>query len=134
MPNYTIVNLREVEDAAKKYGMPPGLESRFAREPLKLSKQGLSLFTLAPGYRLPFGHRHGEQEEVYVVVEGGGRVKLDDDVAEIRRFDAIRVAPGVARAFEAGPDGLAVIAIGAHALAPDDRGDVLPDWWTDHET
>lgn len=130
MGDYTIRNLAEVENSAPKFGVE-NVEARFASGDLGLQQLGLSFQRLAPGTRHPFGHRHSEQEEVYVVVEGSGRVRLDDEVEDVRRWDAIRVAPGVTRAFEAGSEGIGVLAIGAHALAPDDRGDILPGWWSD---
>jgi uncharacterized cupin superfamily protein len=133
MSGYTIKNLGEVEDSAPKFGIE-NVQARFAAGDLGLQQLGLSFQRLAPDTRHPFGHRHTEQEEVYVVVEGGGRIKLDDAVEEVRQWDAVRVAPGVTRAFEAGPDGIGVLAIGAHALAPEDRGDVIADWWSEHET
>ena len=130
MADHTIVNLREVEDMAPKFGYAPDMESRFARKPLGLTKQGLSLFRLAPGFRVPFGHRHAEQEEVYVVVAGSARIKLDDEIVELREWDAIRVPGETTRNLEAGPDGAEIIAIGA----PDTDGkdaEMLPGWWTD---
>jgi uncharacterized cupin superfamily protein len=128
MSDYTIRNLTEVENLAPKFGLE-NVEARFARSELGLEQLGLSYQRLAPGIRHPFGHRHADQEEVYVVVEGGGRVKLDDEIVELKRWDAVRVAPSVVRGFEAGPDGIVLLAIGAHALAPDDRGQLLDDWW-----
>ena len=62
--------------------------------------------------RNPGAHSHREQEEAYVVVAGSGRVLLDGEVREVRMWDVVRVAPTVVRAFEAGPDGLELIAVG----------------------
>lgn len=112
MPDYTVVNLNQVEDVAPKHGIT-GLESRFARTALGLEKSGLSLFRLTPDFRIPFGHRHGEQEEVYVVLSGTARVKLEDEIVELAPMDAIRVPGHVARSIEAGPDGAEVLAFGA---------------------
>jgi quinol monooxygenase YgiN/mannose-6-phosphate isomerase-like protein (cupin superfamily) len=109
-----IVNLEEVEDLAPKAGFQELGEARFARQPLGAVGIGVSLQRLRPGKRQTFGHRHGVDEEVYVVLQGSGRVAIDDQVKEIRRLDAIRVAPGSARAFEAGPEGLEFVAIGTH--------------------
>jgi quercetin dioxygenase-like cupin family protein len=108
MAAWEIVNLREVEDSA------PGdeVEARFGRRHLGSRDLGVSLFTYAPGFRSPIGHSHREQEEAYVVVEGSGRIVLDGEVRELSRWDAVRVAPEVVRAFEGGPDGLTLIAIG----------------------
>jgi mannose-6-phosphate isomerase-like protein (cupin superfamily) len=113
MADHTIVNLREVEDAAKTHGMPPGLESRFARQALGLQKSGVTLFTLAPEFRLPFAHRHRDQEEVYLVVRGGATVLFEDETADLGEWDAIRIPPDVARSLRAGPDGAEVLAFGA---------------------
>jgi mannose-6-phosphate isomerase-like protein (cupin superfamily) len=130
MGDYTIQNLREVEDAAPKFGLAPDMEARFASRHLGLNASGASLQRLAPECTQPFGHRHQRQEELYVVLEGSGRVKLDDDVVELRALDAIRVAPQVTRAFAAGPEGLEFLAFGAPAVesAADDVEQV-PGWW-----
>jgi mannose-6-phosphate isomerase-like protein (cupin superfamily) len=134
MAEYTIANLKtDVEDQAPKFGLAPDLEGHFARRELALEQSGVSYQKLAPGFRIPFGHKHGQQEELYVIVAGGGRVKLDDEVADVATFDAVRVAAGVMRAFEAGPDGMELIAFGARCgMAPDaNDGDTEQGWWSD---
>jgi quercetin dioxygenase-like cupin family protein len=103
MSGYTVVNLKEVEDQAPRFGYAPDLESRFARRALELENSGLSYFRAAPGFRMPFGHRHSEQEEVYVVVAGSARIKLGDDIVELGPWDAIRVPAHLTRALEGGP-------------------------------
>ena len=128
MPDYTIKNLMEVEDSAA--GRGPGLEARFARKHLNSEHLGVSYFRYAPGFKAPYGHRHREQEEAYVVAAGSGRMRLDDDIVELRRWDVIRVAPGVVRAFEGGADGLELIAIGADRPEGGD-GEMVTDFWTD---
>jgi quercetin dioxygenase-like cupin family protein len=134
MGEYTIANLKEdVEDQAPGHGLAPNLEGRFARQTLELEQSGLSYQRLAPGFRVPFGHRHELQEEIYVVVGGGGRVKLDDQVHDVKEWDAVRVPPGTWRAFEAGPDGIELLAFGARPGMDKDAndGNVDPAWWTD---
>jgi quercetin dioxygenase-like cupin family protein len=128
MPPFTIVNLLEVEDSAKKFGLSPGLEAHFARVPLELANQGLSLFRVAPGHRLPFGHRHGRQEEVYVIVEGSARIKLEDEIRELGTWDAIRLAPELRRGLEGGPEGATLLAVGAPNVGFGDA-EQLPDFW-----
>jgi mannose-6-phosphate isomerase-like protein (cupin superfamily) len=131
MSDYTVVNLRSgVEDMAPKFGYAPDMEARFARGPLELQNAGLSHFRVAPGFRLPFGHRHREQEEVYVVVAGSARVRVDDDVVALQEWDAIRIPPGATRAFEAGPDGAEILAFGAPNTENKDA-EMVGDWWTD---
>jgi mannose-6-phosphate isomerase-like protein (cupin superfamily) len=110
MSDYTIVNLLELEDTVQ--GRLPGLEGRFGRKHLDSRDLGVSLWQYAPNVRNPVAHRHREQEEAYVVVAGSGRVRLDDEIRDVRRWDVIRLAPGVLRGFESGPDGLELIAIG----------------------
>ena len=130
MSDYTILNLREVEDVAPKFGMPEGMEARFPRRQLGADQVTLSLQRLAPGGRAPFGHHHTEQEELYVVVAGSGRVALDDEVREVRTWDVVRVPPAVVRNFEAGEDGLELIAIGA-PMGRENDAQMHPGWWSD---
>ncbi len=115
MPSpHTHLNLGRVEDAAPANGFGDRWEARVAREALEAEQTGVTHFRLRPGKRSPFVHRHAEAEEIYVVLAGSGRVKLDDELADVEVLDAIRVAPSVARAFEAGPDGLDLLAFGPH--------------------
>jgi mannose-6-phosphate isomerase-like protein (cupin superfamily) len=131
MADYTKLNIkRDVEDMAPKFDLSPGLESRFARQPLGLERSGFSYFKIAPGFRIPFGHRHGEQEELYVVASGSARVKLDDDVLELEQWDAVRIPRGTARAFEGGPEGAELLAFGAPNTDNKDI-EMLPGWWSD---
>jgi mannose-6-phosphate isomerase-like protein (cupin superfamily) len=129
MANYTKANLRDVEDMAPKFGMPDGMQSRFARGDIQGKTLGLSLFTLAPGFRIPFGHKHANQEEVYVIVRGSGRVKVEDDIVELNEWDAIRFDKDTMRDMEAGPDGMEYVAFGAG----DDpkEAEMAQDWWGD---
>ncbi len=133
MADYTIVNLKQVEDHAPRLGFSPSLEARFATVPLELEKSGISYQRFAPNFRMPFGHRQKQQEELYVLLSGSGRMKLDDEVVELKAWDAVRVPPEVMRCFEAGPEGGEVLAFGApHAGAsPGDDAEVAPNWWTD---
>jgi len=111
---HTRINLTEVEDAAPANGFGDRWEARVARQDLNAEQTGVTHFRLRPGKRSPFMHRHRRAEEVYVVLRGAGRVKLDDEILDIDALDVVRVAPEVARAFEAGPDGLEFIAFGPH--------------------
>ena len=104
MTDYTHLNVKEdVENASERFG-------------------------LAPNYRAPAAHRHRSQEEVYVVVSGGGRVKIEDEWRDLRRWDALRFPPQTARGFEAGPDGLELIAIG---FGEGGDVEVIENFWVD---
>jgi uncharacterized cupin superfamily protein len=126
--SYALKNLADVEDIAAKYGYGELQESRFARDDLGAEATGVSHHRLRPGKRQPFGHRHTEAEEIYVVLAGSGRAKLDDEIVELRPLDALRVAPATARAFEAGEDGMEFLAFGQR-MAGD--SEILKDFWTD---
>jgi mannose-6-phosphate isomerase-like protein (cupin superfamily) len=126
--SHTHVKLTEVEDSAPKFGFGDHQEARFANDALEAESTGLSHHRLKPGKRQPFAHRHDEAEEVYVILGGAGRLKLDEEIIEVRRLDAIRVAPTVTRAFEAGPEGLEILACGARH---DGDGEMIPGWWSE---
>jgi mannose-6-phosphate isomerase-like protein (cupin superfamily) len=133
MADYTKLNLRsDVEDMAPQYGMAPNIEAHYARKPLGLANSGASYFKLAPGFRLPFGHRHGEQEEVYVVLSGSARVKAGDDIVDLAELDAIRVPGSTPRGMEAGPDGAEILAFGAPNTDNKDA-EMLQDFWPTEE-
>lgn len=125
---YTLKKLTDVEDTAPKFGLDGIQEARFASDDLEAEHTGVSHHRLHAGKRQGFAHKHDQAEEVYVVLAGSGRVKLDDDIVELDRLDAIRVAPGVVRSFEAGSDGIEYLAFG-HRHEGD--GEVISDWWTD---
>src|ERR1051326_8842427 len=113
MADFTLRNLKDdVENSAEQYGMGPDLETRFGRKPLEVEGGGFSYQRMAPNYVLPFGHRHGSNEEVYLVLAGSGRPKLDGEEQELKQWDALRVAPSIARGFAAGPDGMELLVIG----------------------
>jgi mannose-6-phosphate isomerase-like protein (cupin superfamily) len=125
---YTHKNLSEVEDSAPGFGFEELQEARFAYGALDCEQVGFALERVKPGKRQGFAHKHDEAEEVYVVLSGSGRVKLDDDVVELKRLDALRVAPQVMRQFEAGPDGLELLAFGQRHQGD---GAIEPGWWSD---
>ena len=129
MSGYTRVNLREVDDSAADRGSD--VEARFARKHLDSEHLGVSYFRYAPGYRSAIGHSHREQEEVYVVVGGSGRIKLDDDIVELQKWDVVRVAPATVRAFEGGPEGIEVVAVGSDRPEGGDGVRAADDWWVD---
>jgi mannose-6-phosphate isomerase-like protein (cupin superfamily) len=129
LADYTKLNLKEVEDQSPKFGITE-MEFRSARVPLELENSGLSYLRVDPNYRLPFGHTHNVQEEVYVVLSGSARLKLDDEVIELKPLDAVRIHKDTMRNFEGGPEGAEVLAIGAPNTGPGDAP-TTQDWWTD---
>jgi mannose-6-phosphate isomerase-like protein (cupin superfamily) len=125
--SYTKKNLRDVEDSAVKFGFSDTQEARFARRDLAAAQTGLTHLVIKAGHREAFAHRHRDAEEVYIVLAGSGRVKLDDEIVDLKALDAVRVGPGTTRQLEAGTDGLEVLIVGAHV-----EGDVeqVPGFWT----
>ena len=127
MSGYTIVNLKEVEDQAPNFGLSPDLEARFARVALDAELIVLTYQRLAPNFQVPWGHTHKTQEEVFLVISGNMRVKVDDEVKELGPWDAIRVSKETPRGFEAGPEGVEFIAIGAPG-GPGDAENIEGFW------
>jgi mannose-6-phosphate isomerase-like protein (cupin superfamily) len=125
--DFSIKNLMDVEDAAAERD---GIEARFARKHLDSDHLGVTFIGYGPNVRSPMGHSHREQEEAYVIVGGSGRIKLDDEIVQLRKWDVVRVAPHTVRAFEGGSDGMQIIAVGADRPEGGD-GVPMPDWWTD---
>lgn len=125
MASWTKTNFGEI-DASGDDDAP--VIAKFGRKHMDSTELGVSRFTYKPGVKMPFGHRHTEQEEAYVVVGGSGRMKLDDEVVDVAEWDLIRVAPEVARGFEAGPDGLDLICIGGHKPEGGD-GEKVDGFW-----
>jgi mannose-6-phosphate isomerase-like protein (cupin superfamily) len=128
MADYTHMNLSEVKDAAPGFGFGEMGEVRFAKDDLDAERTGVTHLKLNPGQRMPFGHKHDVAEEIYIVVAGSGRMKIDDEIIEIVELDAVRIAPEPGRCFEAGDEGITLLAVGARH---DGDGEVLQDWWTD---
>jgi mannose-6-phosphate isomerase-like protein (cupin superfamily) len=128
MSSYTVKNIKDAENV---FGAQASdVEGRFMRKHLDSRELGVSYFRYGPNYRSKMGHSHVEQEEAYIVTSGSGRVKLDDEILELRQWDVLRVAPEVIRAFEGGSDGLEFIAVGGSRPEEGD-GVAVPDWWTE---
>jgi mannose-6-phosphate isomerase-like protein (cupin superfamily) len=131
MSDYTHLNLKDdVDDQAPNFGLAPNLEFRMARVPLEMENAGVSYLRIGPGFRMPFGHKHKQQEEVYVLVNGSAKIKIEDDVRELKQWDAVRLHRDTMRGFEGGPEGAEFIAIGAPNTGPGDA-DMTQDWWSD---
>jgi uncharacterized cupin superfamily protein len=129
MSDYTIINLKKLENMAAKFGRK-GYQARFATKPLGLTESGLGHQILEPNHRLDFGHKHEAQEEIFFVINGSGRVKLDGDIHELKAYDAIRIPKEVMRGFEAGPDGMELLIFGAPHTEKNDA--ILEHgWWKD---
>ena len=131
---FSLRNLkRDVKDIGSRFDGPPDLEFRAATGPLAIEQSALTYQRVPAGYRFPYGHTHHKQEEVYVVLHGSGRMKVDDEIVELGEWDAVRVPPGAWRGYEAGPEGLEILVIGAPNLGENPREDVAGqrDWWAD---
>ena len=125
--SYAKKNLREVEDSAVEHGLSNTQEARFPREDLRAEQTGVNYLIIKPDQREAFAHRHREAEEIYVVLAGSGRVKLDDELLDLTQLDAVRVSPGTARSFEAGADGLEVLIFGPRV---EGDGEMVADFWS----
>ena len=130
---FTLSNIKDLEDIGSAFNAAPELQFRAATKALELEQAALSYQSVPPGYRFPYGHTHKRQEEVYVVVRGSGRMKVDDEIVDLKEWDAVRVAPGTWRGYEAGPEGLEILVIGAPNLGEAPREDVDGErnWWAE---
>jgi quercetin dioxygenase-like cupin family protein len=128
MADHAKINLRdEAEDQAPKFNMPDGIEARFGRKAMGDSEQsGVSYFAYAPGFKTAFGHTHSEQEETYVVVKGGGTVRVGEEDIALRTWDAVRIAPGAPHALAAGDEGMEIVAFGA---GPAGDAEMIQGYW-----
>lgn len=124
--SFAKTNLRDVEDQAAKHGVGETQEARFPREDLGAEQTGFNYLKVKPGQREAFAHRHRAAEEIYLVLEGSGRVKLDAELVELEVHDLVRPSPGVTRMFEAGPDGLTVLVFGPRV---EGDGEIVKDFW-----
>jgi quercetin dioxygenase-like cupin family protein len=129
MTTYRKLNLSDVKDLAPDFGMQAMGQARFARQALGAERIGLTDYRMNPGQRVGFGHRHAEAEEVYVVFSGSGRFRVDDDVFDVGPRDAVYCPPQATREWEAGPDGMELLAFGAHP--GDGDAQMQQGWWTD---
>jgi uncharacterized cupin superfamily protein len=125
---YAKKNLRDVQDSAAEHGLSETQEARFPRQEVGAEQTGMNFLIVKPGRREAFAHRHETAEEMYVVLAGSGRVKLEDELLELSPLDVVRVSPGVTRSFEAGPDGLEVLVFGPHV---EGDGELVDDFWSD---
>ena len=126
--SYAKKNLREVKDSAAEHGLSASQEARFFRRDLGAEHTGMNYLIVKPGQREAFAHRHRSAEEIYVVIGGAGRVKLDHEFVDLRPLDAVRVSPGVARSFEASSDGLQVLIFGPHI---ESDGEMIENFWSE---
>jgi mannose-6-phosphate isomerase-like protein (cupin superfamily) len=121
-------NRRDVADSAAEHGLSETQEARFPRQEVGAEQTGMNFLTVKPGRREAFAHRHETAEEMYVVLAGSGRVKLDEELVELSSLDVVRVSPGVTRSFEAGPDGLEVLIFGPHV---EGDGELVDGFWSE---
>jgi quercetin dioxygenase-like cupin family protein len=114
---YSVVNVHEME--------PGGRTGRvkFVRRELGLEAFGLNWFELPPGTE---GHEHDEvesgQEEVNVVVAGGGIWRVDGEEVSVREGSVIRFDPEAVRCPVSGPEGMTFLAMGARRGAYEPQG------------
>jgi mannose-6-phosphate isomerase-like protein (cupin superfamily) len=131
MAGYTMHNLKEIENQGVNFGLDENdIQLRMAKDPLECTDCGLTYLRLGPGWRTPFGHNHKTQEEIYVLVNGSARMKIEDEVVEMKPFTAVRVSPETMRSYEGGSDGAELIVIGTPRTGGGDA-DIVPGWWND---
>ena len=124
---YEKINIDELDDQAGPNGLT-SQEARFPRRDLGAERIGLAHYKVYPGARLEFGHRHRSMEEVYVVLSGDGVFRVDEEVFAVAAHDAVRVEPQSWRGWEAGPEGMELLAFGEH-VEGDGESELDMQWW-----
>jgi mannose-6-phosphate isomerase-like protein (cupin superfamily) len=128
---HTVKNLKEIENQGVKFGLDENdIQLRMAKDPLETENCGISYVRLGSGWRTPFGHTHKTQEEIYILVNGSARMKIEDEIVDLKPFTAVRVSPATMRSYEGGPEGAELIVIGTPKTGPGDA-DTVPGWWSD---
>jgi mannose-6-phosphate isomerase-like protein (cupin superfamily) len=128
---HTVKNLKEIENQGVKFGLDENdIQLRMAKDPLETENCGISYVRLGSGWRTPFGHTHKTQEEIYILVNGSARMKIEDEIVDLKPFTAVRVSPATMRSYEGGPEGAELIVIGTPKTGPGDA-DTVQGWWSD---
>jgi len=131
MAGYTVQNLKEIDNQGVNFGLDENdIQLRMAKDPLECADCGLTYMRLGPGWRTPFGHNHKTQEEIYILVNGSARMKLEDKLVDMKPFTAVRVSPETMRSYEGGPEGAELIVIGTPRTGGGDA-DIVQGWWSD---
>ena len=129
MPGYTVKSLDEVENIFE--GNYPG-EMRMMTRDLDAEQVAFTYRRMPQhtGGKGSYGHRHKEQEELYFVISGKLQFKLEDEVLELSRGAAVRVAPEVARSvWNDEPEDAELIIVSKRIADPQGDSVQVPDFW-----
>ena len=108
MADYDVVDVAELE------GEGPGGMVRKTRRALGARAFGFNYFVFPPNQEgREHDHADANQEEVYFVVAGSGRMRIAGEEIELRPGRLVRVDPGARRVPISGDEGLEYLAIGA---------------------
>ena len=109
----TIVNVDEAEAMTMDRENHTGMLRRLAHE-AGAKRTGLNHRTLDPGQMAAPPHCHSAEEEIFLVLEGGGTLLLGDDEHPVKPYDVVArpAATRVAHAFRAGDSGLTYLVYG----------------------
>ena len=95
MSGYQMVRLEDVDDWLGDYpGEMRGITYAIGAEQVAITYRRMPQHTGSKG---SYGHRHRTQEEIYFVVSGRLQFKLDDEIVEVGRHEAVRIPPGTLR-------------------------------------
>jgi mannose-6-phosphate isomerase-like protein (cupin superfamily) len=125
---YTIKTLAEVPDILGDYpGEMHMLTYELDTDQVALTYRRMPQHTGGKG---SYGHFHREQEEVYFVVAGKLQFKLGDDVVEVGKGTAIRVAPEVVRSvWNDEPEDAELVIVAKRIADPENDAGTVPDFW-----
>lgn len=72
----------------------------FLKDALGLTGCEISVNVVPQGFKMPFNHKHKQNEEVYLILKGEGVLTIDGDRIAVSEGSAVRVAPEAVRAIE----------------------------------
>ena len=100
MTNYKTTELGKIGDLINLEN-----EKTFLHDALELTSCEISINTVPKGFKVPFNHKHKQNEEVYIVLNGEGAMTIDGEAVKVKEGSVVKVAPEAARTIENTGDG-----------------------------
>ena len=95
MTNYKTTELGKIEELIN-------LENgkAFLHDALELTSCEISVNTVPKGFKVPFNHKHKQNEEVYIVLKGEGIITVDGEAVKVKEGSAVKIKPEASRTIE----------------------------------
>ena len=100
MTNFKKAELGTIEEIDKNYENGKA----FLHDLLELTSCEISVSSMPAGIKLPFNHKHKQNEEIYIFLKGKGTMTLDNEVIEVQEGSCVKVLPDAIRTMESKTD------------------------------